>query len=83
MLVVEIVMTLTHILTNGFSHYYYLRVSAFIFRGFKCDFKNLFHFSTKFLLANSIAPDGTPRSAASHMGLYCLPMSHKKEASLI
>ena len=37
----------------------------------------------KLLLANSIAPDGTPRSAASHMGLYCLPMSHKKDARLI
>ena len=31
----------------------------------------------KFLQANRIAPDGTPRSAASHLGLYCLPMSHK------
>ena len=31
----------------------------------------------KFLCANRIAPDGTPRSAASHLGLYCLPMSHK------
>ena len=27
--------------------------------------------------ANRIAPDGTPRSAASHLGLCCLPMSHK------
>ena len=31
-----------------------------------------------FLCANRIAPDGTPRSAASHLGLNCLPMSHKK-----
>ena len=34
----------------------------------------------KFLVANRIAPDGTPRSAVSHLGLYCLPMSHKKDA---
>ena len=26
----------------------------------------------KFLCANRIAPDGTPHSAASHLGLYCL-----------
>ena len=33
--------------------------------------------------ANRIAPDGTPRFAASHLGLFCLPMSHKKNAKLI
>ena len=36
-----------------------------------------------FFQANRIAPDGTPHSAASHLGLYCLPMSHKNDASLI
>ena len=65
-------------LTNGLSHHYHLGESTFIFRGHRCNFKILFHFSMKFLLqANGIAPDGTPRSAASHLGLYCLPMSHK------
>ena len=39
-------------------------------------------FSMKFLCANRIAPDGTPRSAASHLGLCCLPMSHKRDARL-
>ena len=39
-----------------------------------------FNFSTKILYANRIAPDGTPRSAASHPGLLCLPMSHKRDA---
>ena len=34
----------------------------------------------KFLQANRIAPDGTPRYAASHLGLFCLPMSHKRDA---
>ena len=28
-------------------------------------------------------PDQTPRSAASGLGLHCLPMSHKKDARLI
>ena len=28
-------------------------------------------------------PDGTARFAASHLGLCCLPMSHKKVAKLI
>ena len=32
------------------------------------------HFSMKFQCANIIAPDGTPRYAASHLGLCCLPM---------
>ena len=34
-------------------------------------------FLMNFLCANRIAPDGMPRSAASHLGLCCLPMSHK------
>ena len=32
------------------------------------------------LEANRIAPDGKPCSAASHLELYCLHMSHKKDA---
>ena len=39
-------------------------------------------FSMKFLCTNRIAPDGTPRSAASQLGLFCLPMSHEKDARL-
>ena len=37
----------------------------------------------KFMLANIIAPDGLPRFAASHLGLLCLPVSHKKDIRLI
>ena len=37
----------------------------------------------KFMSANRIAPDGTPRFALSHLGLFCLPMSHKKDARLV
>ena len=43
----------------------------------------LLHVSLKFFSANRIAPDGTPHSAASHLGLFYLPRSHKKDARLI
>ena len=33
-------------------------------------------------VANRIAPDGTPHFAASHLGLFCLPMSHKRTPGL-
>ena len=67
----------------GFSHHYQLDESIFIFRGVRCDFHFfLYNFSMKFLCANRIDPDGTPRSAASHLGLYCLSMSHKRDARL-
>ena len=69
-------------LTNGFSHHYQLGLSTFIFRGVRSDFYFLSHFSMKCLCANRIAPDGTPRYAASHLGLFCLPMSHKRDARL-
>ena len=42
-------------------------------------FSFLFHFSIE--KANRIASDG--RFAASHLGLFCLPISHKKDARLI
>ena len=65
---------------NGFIHCYQLNESTFIFRGVRSDFVS---FLIKFLYANRIAPDGTPHSAASHLGLFCLPMSHKRDARLI
>ena len=71
-------------MTNGLSNCYHLDEPTLVFRGIKSDFEFLFHFSMKFLLANRIAPDGTPRYAVSHLGLYCLPMSHnKKDARLV
>ena len=75
--------TIVQRLTNGFSHYYHLGESTFIFRGIRSDFQFLNKFLMKILLANRIAPDGTPHSAASsHLGLFCLPMSHKRDARL-
>ena len=68
---------------NGLYHHFHLSESIFVFRVFRRDFKFLSHFSMKFLYANKIAADGTPQHAASHLGLYCLPMSLKKDARLI
>ena len=69
-------------LTNGFTHHYQLGESTYIFRGVRGDFYFLSHFSMKFLCANRLAPDVTPQNAASYLGLYCLPMSHKRDARL-
>ena len=71
------------LVTNGISHPYHLDESTFIFRDTRSNFSFLFHFSMKIKIANRIAPNGTPRFAASHLGLFCLPMSHKKDAGLI
>ena len=62
---------------------YLLDELTFIVRVIKSNFSFLFHFSMKIMVANRKAPDGTPRFAASHLGLICLPMSHKKDARLL
>ena len=71
------------LVTNGLSHSYYLDESTFNFRGIGRDVSFLFHFSMKFKIANRIALDGSSRFAASHLGLFCFPMSHKKDVRLI
>ena len=71
------------LVTNGLSHPYHLDEFTFIFRDIRSNFSFLFHFSMKIKIANRIALDGTPRFAASHQGLFCLPVSHKKDARLI
>ena len=58
-------------------------ISTFILKGSRSDFSFLFYFSMKIMKANRIAPDGTPPLAASYLGIFCLPMSHKKDAMLI
>ena len=57
--------------------------SISILRGIRSNFSFLFHFSMKFMQSNRIAPDGMLRFVASHLGLFCLPTSHKKDARLI
>ena len=67
------------LVTNVFSIPYLLSDSTFILRDTGC----IFHFSIQIMKANRKAPDGTPRFAVSHLGLFCLPMSHKKDTRLI
>ena len=69
-------------LKKRFSDHYQLGEPTFICRGVRSDFEFLSHFSMKFLQANRKALDGTPRAAASHLGLCCLPMSHKRDVRL-
>ena len=68
--------------TNAHSYPYHLDESTFIFRGIRSSFSFLFHFSMNLFAANRIAPEGTPHFAASHLGLFYLPMSNKKDARL-
>ena len=61
-----------------------IRMIPFTFLGeIRSNFSFLFHFSLKVKIENTIAQDGIPRFAASHLGLFYLPMSHKKDARLI
>ena len=46
-------------------------------------FHFLFNFSMIIKIANRIVPDVTSHFAASHLGLFSLPMSHKKDTRLI
>ena len=66
------------LVTNGFSHSYHLDEFTSIFRGIRGNFQFSFHFSMNLVPANRMAPDGTPRFAKSHLGLFCLPMSQKR-----
>ena len=72
------------LVTNGFSHSCHLDEFTFNLRGIRNDFIFISVFDEYCVFkANRIAPDGTPHFAASHLGLFCLPMSHKMDARLI
>ena len=77
-----LLLTFNPLVTNGLSHPYHFDESTFIFRGIGSNFSFLFHFSKKIVSANRIVPDETPRFAASHLGLFCFSVSHKKDARL-
>ena len=66
-------------LPNILSHPYQLDESIFHLRDVWC----IFFFFIIFLWAKSVDPDQTPRSAASDLGLHCLPMSQKWDARRI
>ena len=68
--------------TNGLSHPYHLDESTFVFRGVESNVSLSFLFSMKFMSASRIAADGMQHFAASHLGLFCLPMSHKRTPGL-
>ena len=70
------------LVTNGLSHPYHLDEFILILRGIGSDFSFLLHFSMKFMKGNRIAPDGTPHFAASHLGLFCLPIPHNKSCRM-
>ena len=52
---------------------------TYIFRGYGSNFSFLFNLSMKIKIANRIAPDGTSRFAVSHLRLFYLSLSHKKD----
>ena len=62
-----------------FCRRYHLDESTFILGESRVFFIS---FLMKIMLVNRIARDGAPRFAASHLGSFCLPMSHKKDAGL-
>ena len=43
---------------------------------------NFIQIVIKSYVSKKLSPDQTPHSAASGLGLHCLPMSHKKDATL-
>ena len=45
-------------------------------------FLHLFYFGQKFLYANSVDPEQTPRPVASDLGLHCLPISLLSDGSI-
>ena len=69
-------------LPSGPVHPYQLDKSISIFRGVWCTFF-IFFFWMKFLYANSVDPYQTPCSAASDLGLHCLPRFQKGDARFI
>ena len=76
------------ILRNGLSHTYQMDESTFTYicMGSGSDFYIFVSFCDEYhnyMSANRIAPDGTPRFAASRLGLFCLIMPHIKDLRLI
>ena len=82
-IILHILLTFNTHLLSGLFHPYQMDESISSFKGVWCTFSFLFCFEWIFLLANSEDPEQTPRSAASDLGLHCLPMSQKWDARLI
>ena len=71
------------LVTNGLSHPYHLNKSTLILKGIRSNLSFLFPFFDEIHVSKQNRSDGTPRFVASHLGLFCLPMSHKKDDRLI
>ena len=71
------------LVTNGISQSYQLDESTFVLRGIRSNFSCFFFFSMKIMSEKRIALDRTPLFAASRLGLFSLPMSHKKDVRRI
>ena len=69
--------------TSGLAHHYHLAESTVILGASRVILNFHSIFFMKLLKANRIAPDGMPCFGASHLGLFCLHISHKKDARLI
>ena len=76
-------MYIVHVFCDNQKYFCLLGKSTFSFKGISNDFSFLIHFLVNFLFANKTAPAEMLHSAVSHLGIYCLPMSHKKGARLI
>ena len=70
-------------MTNGLSHRYHLDESIFIFRDIRCSFFIFISFFDE----NPASKQNSPRWDAAFWGvisgLFCLPVSHKKDDRLI
>ena len=71
------------LVTNGLSHPYHSDESISILGTAEVFVTFLFHVSMKIMSANRIAPDGTPRFAASHLMAILFAYVHKKDARII
>ena len=63
------------IFDNWTSHPYHLYESILMSRAIRSNFSL---FDEMYDLANRMPPDGKPYFEPSHLGLFCLPISHKK-----
>ena len=70
------------LVTNGINHRYHLGESTFIL-GELGVILIFFSHSLTFSIIRFSKQTIYPRCAASHLVLCCLPMSHKKDASVI
>ena len=62
-------------MTNGLFHPYHLDESMFNYRGIRSDFT--------FFDENHVSKRNSPSFATSHLELFCLPMSHTKDARIV